>query len=42
MARGSFTFQTGQWQSVWLLVMLNEVGTQNGVVEYVPHSLLAD
>ena len=35
LARGSFSFQTGQWQSIWLLVMLNEVGTQNGVIEYV-------
>lgn len=35
LARGSFSFHTGQWQTIWLLVMLNEVGTRNGVVECV-------
>lgn len=33
LARGSFSFVTGQWQTIWLLVVLNEVGTANGVVE---------
>ena len=23
--RGSFTFVTGQWQTIWLMVILNEV-----------------
>jgi len=36
LARGSFSYQTGQWQTIWLLVVLNEVGTNNGIVEYVP------
>ena len=35
LSRGSFSFATGQWQTIWLVVMLNEVGTANGVVEYV-------
>lgn len=35
LARGSFSYQTGRWQTIWLLVMLNEVGTRNGVVQYV-------
>jgi len=33
LARGSFTFVTAQWQSIWLLVVLNEVGTANGQVQ---------
>ncbi|OCF75853.1 alginate lyase [Kwoniella mangroviensis CBS 8886] len=33
LARGSFSFVTGQWQTVQLLVVLNEVGTANGIVE---------
>lgn len=33
LARGSFSFATGKWQTIWLLVMLNEVGTANGVVQ---------
>ncbi|WVW85452.1 hypothetical protein I302_107490 [Kwoniella bestiolae CBS 10118] len=33
LARGSFSFVTGQWQTVRLLVVLNEVGTANGIVE---------
>ncbi|WRT68559.1 uncharacterized protein IL334_005536 [Kwoniella shivajii] len=33
LARGSFSFVTGQWQTIQLLVVLNEVGTANGVVE---------
>jgi len=33
LARGSFSFATGQWQTIWLMVALNEVGTANGVVE---------
>jgi hypothetical protein len=35
LARGSFSFVTGQWQTIWLMVILNELGTANGVVEYV-------
>ncbi|RXK42318.1 hypothetical protein M231_00308 [Tremella mesenterica] len=31
--RGTFTFVTGAWQSIWLMVILNEVGVANGVVE---------
>lgn len=34
LARGSFSFITGQWQTIYLLVILNEVGTANGVVQY--------
>jgi hypothetical protein len=33
LARGSFSFATGKWQTIWLLVVLNEVGTANGVVQ---------
>ncbi|KAL0247286.1 hypothetical protein I308_104322 [Cryptococcus tetragattii IND107] len=33
LARGSFSFITGQWQTIYLLVILNEVGTANGVVQ---------
>ncbi|WWC90514.1 uncharacterized protein L201_005450 [Kwoniella dendrophila CBS 6074] len=33
LARGSFSFVTGQWQTIQLLVVLNEVGTANGIVE---------
>ncbi|WWC71421.1 uncharacterized protein I206_105377 [Kwoniella pini CBS 10737] len=33
LARGSFSFVTGQWQTIQLLVILNEVGTANGIVE---------
>jgi hypothetical protein len=33
LARGSFSFATGQWQTIWLLVILNQVGTANGVVQ---------
>ena len=33
MARGSFSFTTGQWQTIWLMVALNQVGTANGVVQ---------
>jgi hypothetical protein len=36
LARGSFSYQTGQWQTIWLVVILNEVGINNGIVEYVP------
>lgn len=39
LARGSFSYQTGQWQTIWLLVVLNEVGTNNGIVEYA-HRLI--
>ena len=35
LARGSFSYQTGQWQTIWLVVILNEVGINNGIVEYV-------
>jgi len=34
LARGSFSYQTGQWQTIWLVVILNEVGINNGIVEY--------
>lgn len=30
--RGSFSFPTNRWQSVWLYIELNTVGTANGVV----------
>nr|ODN94488.1 alginate lyase [Cryptococcus depauperatus CBS 7855] len=33
LARNSFAFATGQWQSIYLLVILNEKDTANGVVE---------
>lgn len=33
LARGSFSFITGQWQTIYLMVILNEVGTANGVVQ---------
>ncbi|WVR09442.1 hypothetical protein IAU60_006509 [Kwoniella sp. DSM 27419] len=33
LARGSFSFVTGQWQTIQLLVVLNEVGTANGIVQ---------
>jgi hypothetical protein len=33
LARGSFSFATGQWQTIYLLVVLNSEGTANGVVE---------
>ncbi|ORY35660.1 hypothetical protein BCR39DRAFT_511370 [Naematelia encephala] len=33
LSRGSFTFASGQWQTVWLLVVLNTVGTADGIVE---------
>jgi hypothetical protein len=36
LARGSFSYQTGKWQTIWLVVILNEVGINNGIVEYVP------
>jgi hypothetical protein len=36
LARGSFSYQTGQWQTIWLVVILNEVGINNGIVECVP------
>jgi len=36
LARGSFSYQTGSWQTIWLVVILNEVGINNGIVEYVP------
>jgi hypothetical protein len=39
LARGSFSYQTGQWQTIWLVVILNEVGINNGIVEYVPHPI---
>ncbi|KAK4687367.1 hypothetical protein P7C73_g2761, partial [Tremellales sp. Uapishka_1] len=33
LSRGSFSFATGTWQTIWLLVILNDVGRANGVVE---------
>lgn len=33
LGRGTFTFQTGQWQTIYLVVVLNKVGIANGVVE---------
>lgn len=33
LARGSFSFVTGQWQTIWLLVVLNDPAKANGVVE---------
>ena len=33
LGRGQFSFATGQWQTIWLLVVLNEVGKANGLVE---------
>ncbi len=38
LARGSFSLVTGQWQTIWLMVILNEVGIANGVIESVPPS----
>lgn len=35
LGRGTFTFQTGAWQTIYLVVILNQVGTANGVVQYV-------
>lgn len=32
IGRGSITFVTGKWTTVWLYVALNTVGTRNGVV----------
>ncbi|ORX38393.1 hypothetical protein BD324DRAFT_649765 [Kockovaella imperatae] len=31
--RGSFSFVSGQWQTIYLVVVLNEVGVANGVVQ---------
>ncbi|KAK8854648.1 hypothetical protein IAR55_003387 [Kwoniella newhampshirensis] len=33
LARGSFSFATGQWQTIYMMVILNEVGRANGVVQ---------
>jgi hypothetical protein len=33
LGRGQFTFATGKWQTIWLLVVLNEVGRSNGMIE---------
>jgi hypothetical protein len=33
LARGSFTFTTGQWQTVTMIVVLNQDGRANGVVQ---------
>ncbi|WWD19211.1 hypothetical protein CI109_103669 [Kwoniella shandongensis] len=33
LARGSFSFVTGQWQTIHMLVVLNEVGKANGIVQ---------
>ncbi|KAI9637561.1 uncharacterized protein MKK02DRAFT_43487 [Dioszegia hungarica] len=33
LGRGQFSFLTGQWQTIWLLVVLNEVGKSNGLIE---------
>lgn len=32
MGRGTFSFLTGKWQTVWLYVELNEVGWRNGMI----------
>lgn len=32
LGRGTFSFQTGRWQTVWLYVGLNEVTKRNGVI----------
>lgn len=33
LARGSFSFQSGQWQNIMMVVQLNQIGTANGVLE---------
>lgn len=33
LGRGGFSFTTGQWQTIWLLVVLNDVGQSNGLIE---------
>jgi hypothetical protein len=35
LGRGSFSFATGQWQTIYLLTVLNEVGKANGLIESV-------
>lgn len=32
IGRGSISFATGKWQTVWLYVELNKVGTNNGII----------
>lgn len=33
LARGSFAFTTGQWQTITMVVVLNSDGIANGVVQ---------
>ena len=33
LSRGSFSFATGKWQTIWLLVVLNQVGSYDGMVQ---------
>lgn len=33
LSRGSFTFQTGAWNQLWLLVVLNDPAKANGIVQ---------
>ncbi|ODN83636.1 hypothetical protein, variant 2 [Cryptococcus amylolentus CBS 6039] len=33
LSRGGYSFATGKWQTIYMLVILNEVGTANGQIE---------
>ncbi|WVQ81838.1 hypothetical protein IAT38_003965 [Cryptococcus sp. DSM 104549] len=33
LSRGAYSFAKGQWQTLYMMVILNEVGTANGVVK---------